>query len=168
MNEQSPAIGRSSRRLRYATMAMILLYELGVGFGVWLLLSGRRQEVALVQVHDSGLAPWPAAITLLAQGLLIGLALFRVVRLLARVEAGATFGVARELRGFALYLFLAVLATMLTPPLLPAALEGAAAGINFAFGSGEALMLLITGLLFLVARLLDEAQRLAEDHNQIV
>ena len=28
--------------------------------------------------------------------------------------------------------------------------------------------LLVTGLLFLVARLLDEAQRLAEDHSQIV
>lgn len=168
MNEQSSSIGRSARRLRYATMGLILLYELGVGFGVWLLLSGRRQDISLVQVHDSGLAPWPAALTLLAQGLLVGLALFRVVRLLARIESGPTFGVARELRGFALYLFLAVLATVLMPPLLTAAIGGGAAGISLAFGSGEALMLLITGLLFLVARLLDEAQRLAEDHSQIV
>ena len=29
-------------------------------------------------------------------------------------------------------------------------------------------MLLVTGLLFFVARLLDEAQRLADDHSQIV
>ena len=37
-----------------------------------------------------------------------------------------------------------------------------------ALGGGAALMLLVTGLLFFVARLLDEAQRLADDHSQIV
>ena len=168
MNGIASGIRRSARRLRYATMALILLYELGVAVGAWLLLSGRSREVSLIQIHDSGLAPWPAALTLLAVGLLVGLALFRMVRLLARIEAGAAFGVARELRGFALFLFLAVLATVLMPPLLTAALEGGAGGINLAFGSGQALMLLITGLLFLVARLLDEAQRLADDHSQIV
>ena len=34
MNQQASSIGRSARRLRYATMALILLYELGVGFYV--------------------------------------------------------------------------------------------------------------------------------------
>jgi len=39
---------------------------------------------------------------------------------------------------------------------------------SLSLDSGEALMLLVTGLLFFVARLLAEAQRLADEHSQIV
>ena len=52
------------------------------------------------------------------------------------------------------------------PPLLQ--LASGARQLELSLGGGEALMLLLTGLLFFVARLLDEARRLAEEHSQIV
>jgi len=91
--------------------------------------------------------------------------------MLRKVEGGAPFEVARDLRGFAFYLFLATLATILAWPLSQIALaimNGDAHQLHLEIGSGQVFSLLITALLFLVARLLDEAQRLADDHSQIV
>ena len=167
MNDPPPAIRRSARRLRFVTLALIVLYEAGVAFGVWILLTGRQAGFSWVEVHDSGIAPRPAALTLIALGLLIGLALSRLVRLLRRIEQGAVFGVARDLRGFAFYIFMGVIATVLMPPVLTLLLE-TGNRTEFRFGSSEAITLLLTGLLFLVAKVLDEAQQLAEDHSQIV
>jgi hypothetical protein len=50
---------------------------------------------------DSGLPPWIAAASLLLIGLLVGIALFRLARMLGRVEAGGPFAAAGDLRGFA-------------------------------------------------------------------
>jgi hypothetical protein len=105
------------------------------------------------------------AIALLLFGLLIGLAMLRAAALLRAVEGGQVFP-ARPLRGFALWLFLTVLFAVLGPPLLQ--LASGTRHLVLSLGGGEALMLLLTGLLFFVARLLDEAQRLADDHSQIV
>ena len=52
-------------------------------------------------------------------GLLLGLALLKLVAMLRRIEGGAPFAAA-GLRGFARYLFLAVLASVLAPPLIQA------------------------------------------------
>jgi hypothetical protein len=171
MTELPLQIRVSARRLRYVALAAIALFELLLLFAAWMLVAGRRGEFSAVRIHDSGLPPWAAAASLLLVGLLVGIALFRLVRMLGRVEAGAPFAAAGDLRGFAFYLLLAVIASVFAPALLGLALASAAGAphrLDLALGSTEFLTLLVSGLLFFVARLLDEAQRLADDHSQIV
>lgn len=171
MSELPPQIRASARRLRFVALAAIFLFELVLLFAAWVLIAGRRDEYSALQIHDSGLPPWAAAATLLLVGLLVGLALFRLVRMLSRVEAGAPFAAAGDLRGFAFYLLLAVAASVFVPPLLQLGISSASDAphrLDFALGGTELLTLLVSGLLFFVARLLDEAQRLADDHSQIV
>jgi hypothetical protein len=171
MSELPLQIRTSARRLRYVALAAIALFELVLLFAIWMLLAGRRSEYGALQIHDSGLPPWATAACLLLVGLLVGLALLRLVRMLGRVEAGAPFAAAGDLRGFAFYLLLAVIASVFAPPLLElgiALASGSEHRLAFALGSTELLTLLVSGLLFFVARLLDEAQCLADDHSQIV
>jgi hypothetical protein len=171
MSELPPKIRASARRLRYVALAAITLFELVLLFAAWVLIAGRRDEFPAVQIHDSGLPPWAAAASLLLVGLLVGIALFRLVRMLSRVEAGAPFAAAGDLRGFAFYLLLAVIASVLAPALLGlgiAAATGAPHQLDLALGGTELFTLLVSALLFFVARLLDEAQSLADDHSQIV
>ena len=65
-----------------------------------------------------------------------------------------------------------MLASVLLPPLILLALGArprpAAQRMTFALAGSDLLMLFVTGLLFFVARLLDEAQRVADDFSQIV
>ena len=171
MSELPPQIRRSARRLRYVALAAIILFELVLLFAAWVLMTGRRDEYSALEIHDSGLPPWAASLLLLVIGLLVGIALFRLVRMLGRVEAGAPFAAAGDLRGFAFYLLVAVIASVFVPPLLQLGIglgSGAPHRIAFSLGGTELLTLLVSGLLFFVARLLDEAQRLADDHSQIV
>ncbi len=49
-----------------------------------------------------------------------------------------------------------------------AAFSGGPHRVALDFGASDSLALLVSALLFFVARLLDEAQRLADDHSQIV
>jgi len=165
MRDASPSIRRAARRLRLFTLFGIALAELFILFAAWVLVEGRAADFPALEIRTGGLAPWPAAGILILFGLLLGLALLKLAAMLRQIEGGAPFASA-GLRGFARYLFLAVLASVLAPPFVQAATG--AARVNLALGGGAALMLLVTGLLFFVARLLDEAQRLADDHSQIV
>jgi len=171
MTELPPQIRASARRLRYVALAAIALFELLLLFAVFVLIAGRRDDFPALHINDSGLPPWIAAASLLLIGLLVGIALFRLARMLGRVEAGAPFAAAGDLRGFAFYLLLAVLASVLVPTLLGVGADlaaGARHRVAFSMGGTELLALLVSALLFFVARLLDEAQRLADDHSQIV
>ena len=166
MSEISDRTRLAARRLRFVALAAIVLLEAAFIGAALLMAAGAQGTVPVMIVHDSGLAAWPAAALLLLTGLLIGLALWRLVRLLGRVERGAPFGAAGELRGFAFWLLLAVLLSIVGPPVAQVA-TGAHA-LRLALDSDQAVMLLVAGLLFLVARLLDSAQALAEEHEQIV
>lgn len=165
MNEPPPKLRRAARRLRLFALFATVVIELLILFAAWVTLSGNAASFPAMEINTGGLPPVPGAISLLLFGLLVGLGLLRAAALLRAVEAGEAFP-ARALRGFALYLFLAVLFTVFAPPLLH--LASGSRRIVLALDGGQALMLLLTGLLFFVARLLDEAQRLADDHSQIV
>lgn len=165
MSETPPKIARAARRLRLAALFGIALIELFILFTAWVVVEGRGAEFAALRIEADGLPHWVTASTLLLFGLLLGLALLRLVAMLRQIEGGAPFAAA-GLRGFARYLFLAVLAPVLVPPLIQIATG--APRISASLGGGTALMLMVTALLFFVARLLDEAQRLADDHSQIV
>ena len=165
MTEPSPKLRRAARRLRLAALFAGALVELVILFAAWVQYNGNAASFPALRIETGGLPPVPGAIALLLMALLLGLALLRATALLRAVEAGQAFP-ARPLRGFAMWLFLLVLFGVLGPPLL--ALAGGAHRLELSLGGGELLMLLLTGLLFFVARLLDEAQRLADDHSQIV
>lgn len=155
----------TARRLRHVTQAGIALVAGTSAAAAWALAAGRAEGLGVLRIETEGLAPWPAALSLLAVGALLAAALLQLVRMLRQVEAGASFAAA-PLRGFALFLFLAVLASILLAPLLDVAFGGDR--LVLAASGGDALMLFVTGLLFFVARLLDEAQRVADDASQIV
>ena len=163
--EAQRRIVRSAHRLRLVTIAAIAILVLAVVFAA-AALTGVIPASTSVSVDTSGLTGSPAALVLLVPAALVAAALLEVAAMLRVVERGAPFGAARRLRRFALYLFLAVLAGVLLPPLVHLAVGGDRA--TFALTSGEALMLFVTGLLFFVARLLEEAQRVADEHGQIV
>src|SRR5690349_1093736 len=168
MSERSPSIRPAARRLRLVTLVSILLVELIVLLAVWAVLFGRRADLPAVHIEDAGLPAWPTAIGLLLIGLFVGLALLRLARMLGKVEAGALFPAA-DLRGFALWLFVSVLVSILLPMVAPLLAPGPGPhrlALNLSLT--EALMLLISGLLFFVARLLDAAQAIADDASQIV
>jgi hypothetical protein len=171
MTTLPPEIRRSARRLRYAALVLIALLELLLLFASWVLVSGRTGEFPALHIHVSGLPPWAGALTLLLAGILGGIALLRLVRMLVRVEAGEPFAAAGDLRGFAFYLMLAIAASVFVPAFFQlgiAAFSGGPHRVALDFGASDSLALLVSALLFFVARLLDEAQRLADDHSQIV
>jgi MFS-type transporter involved in bile tolerance (Atg22 family) len=156
---------RAARRLRLVAMFATALVELVILFAAWVTLNGNGANFPALKIETGGLPPMLGAISLVLFGLLIGLIMLRAAALLRAVEAGQVFP-ARPLRGFALWLFLTVLYSVLGPPLL--SLATGAHRLDLDLGGSQLLMLLITALLFFVARLLDEAQRLADDHSQIV
>ncbi|WP_129790926.1 hypothetical protein [Sphingosinicella sp. CPCC 101087] len=154
------------------TLAAVGLLVVGTAAAAWILITGRAPSGTVRIVVDSGgLAGSPAAVVLVATALLLAVALCHLAGMLRKVENGRPFETAAGLRGFAFYLFLAVLASILLPPVIQLGLAAGGAGPRSAalsIGGGELLMMLVTGLLFLVARLLDEAQRVDEDARQIV
>jgi hypothetical protein len=171
MMKISEPMRRAARRLRLVTIGAIGLLALGTAAAAAIQLSAEPHVApAVVEVDAAGLPPVQGAIMLVAIAILVGLALLRLARMLGRVEQGSPFAGGGELRGFAFYLLLSVLAAILLPPLLQlasAAISGTGR-VTLALEGGQLLMLLVTGLLFLVARLLDEAQRVADDASQIV
>ena len=165
MNETPLKLRRSARRLRLAALLATALIELLILFAAWVTLNGNAASFPGLEIRTGDLPPVPGAIALLLFGLLIGLAFLRAAALLRAVEAGEIFP-ARHLRGFAFWLFLAVLFPLLGHPLLQ--LASGTHRMILSLSGGEALMLLLTDLLFFVARLLAEAQSLGDEHSQIV
>lgn len=165
MNEPHPKLARAARRLRLVASFATALVELVILFAAWVTLNGTQASFPALQIETGGLAPVPGAISLILFGLLIGLALLRAIALLRAVEAGQAFP-ARQLRGFAFWLFMTVLFGVIGHPLIQ--LASGAHSLVLSLSGGEALTLLLSGLLFFVARLLAEAERLADEHSQIV
>ncbi len=164
-------LARSARFLRWVTFAGVALVGAAMVLGTWALLGGGAFEGAMrFSVDTGGLHPAPAAAVLIAAGALVVLALLEIVRMLRAVEQGAPFRTGERLRRFALYLFLSLLVGSLLPPLiqLVMALAGTPQRVFLSLDSEQMLMLFVTGLLFFVARLLEAAQQVAEDHEQIV
>lgn len=171
MNDVPDRLRRSAHILRLVTLVAAALLGMVSALAAWKLLGGRGLEFDAIRIDDAGMAPWPVALSILLVAALVVLALLRLARMLAKVGGGSPFGAAHDLRGFAFYLFLSVIASVLAAPLLQITLRAGGAAphpLNLSLSTNEALMLLITGLLFFVARLLDEAQRVADDASQIV
>ena len=164
-------LARSARVLRWVTMAGIAIVAAGILFGCWVLAFPPQSGGGITfSVDTDGLNPAGAAAVLIAAGAALILALLQLMRMLRAVEQGAPFRTGAGLRRFALYLFLSLLAAVLLPPLIQLSqrLLGTGQRVNFSISGEELLMLFVAGLLFFVARLLEAAQAVAEDHQQIV
>jgi len=169
MSEFPVKTRRSARLMRLVTLFGIALLVIVTVFAAWASVAGTPNfDPVDVRIDAGGLSGWPATIVLLVTSALLVIALSYMVAMLRRVESGAPFAAARQLRGFARFLFLAVLASVLLPPLFQLALGPPDQRVMFALAGSDLLMLFVTGLLFFVARLLDEAQRVADDFSQIV
>lgn len=158
-----------AKRLRWTILVLMLL-----AFGLhviarWGLQTTHVRVVAGAARVASGLSL--ALASDLAAALFI-FALWRLVRMLRRVEEGDFFSapLTIEFRGFALFLFLSALASVPLPMLLAfiAAHGQADADPMLMVDFRDVWTLCVAGLMFLIARLFDEAQRLDADLREIV
>jgi hypothetical protein len=131
-----------------------------------------RGAPVVATIEAGGLPPgWGAALAL-AYTLLVSTALVELCRMLRRVEQGDAFSPAaiRHFRRFAAWLAVAAFAAILLPALavlLRAAFAGSG-GARLDLDGGDALFLLLSVLMFLIARLFEAAARYQQDSNEIV
>lgn len=102
--------------------------------------------------------------------LLILLSLWQLASMLGLIRRGARFSppVTRRFRGFALLLFFAAALTLLAPLVALFVSPPDPHRIQIPLNFRDIWTMVVTGVLFLVARLLDEAQRIESDLSEIV
>jgi hypothetical protein len=146
-------------------------------FGVFAVLTGRT-DPSLPLSFALGVTNtyyrWAGLIVVLLTGAPFAYGLWRLSLMLKSAETGQVFSVeaASHLRSFALWVFVAAMASILLPMLVNIAF-GLMAGLpnerlRVDFDGSDLFVLLISGLLFLVARLIEAAHAIAEDNRQIV
>ena len=174
---QAARVSRGARMLRRVVLAGVIVL-LGMTAAALLMPpivpNGTHATViAMIEIRDDGM---PHAAALMNAVLLCGLltiGLMRLVRMLRRIESGELFSarVTQDLRAFALFALLSALVSTLGPAvtrLFTAIGQNGSGEIKLGADNQDIWLLLFTGLLFLVARLLDEATRIVDDHKQIV
>lgn len=166
MAENSRAhIVRLARRLRWtvwvvivAAAALYLAARVGLSWGNFHVLTSGADGRALTLSRDLS-----AALTIAA--------LWQLTRMLALVEQGERFSppVTRSFRWFAMLLLAAATVTVVAPPVaVLLAPIPASHRIELPLNFRDIWTMVITGVLFLVAQLLDEAQRIESDLSEIV
>jgi hypothetical protein len=166
---------RHARRLRWAVIGVLVLTALILAVGLY-------AEMEVLQGRSGGISPsalrignvgWPEWWTLCLAGVAVLVALWRLAHMLKCIEGGEIFTrqTTGDLRHFAAWILVATLLWTFLPAAVRvfSALVGAPMGHEMIQVDGsQFLMVLVSGVLFFVARLLDAAQRLADDHRQIV
>jgi hypothetical protein len=158
------SISRSASRLRVAVLIVMAAFALLLGL-VWF---GRAGAPVRVEVHAGGVwndPRWSATLVFV----LVELALFQLVRMLAAVRAGELFSarVVRHFRQFAFWLMvLAILGV--AGPLVGSALGGERGNVALVLDLRHLITLGVTLLLFLLARLLERARQIEEEVREFV
>jgi len=170
---QAVRVRRTARLLRHGVLGGVAVL-LVVTCAALLIPKGANHPVAaIIEIHEEGV---PHAAALVLAVLLCGLltvGLIRLLRMLRRIESGELFSplVTRDLKAFTLFALLSAVVSTLGPPAIHLiSLLGRSGGHELTLGAdnSDIWLLLFTGLLFLVARLLDEAIRIVDDHQQII
>lgn len=169
-------LARDARRLRRATLlGLIAVLGLLVAGTLQGLLQG--SEPAMLRISsrpDPAARDWLGILVALGTSLPFAMALWQLNLMLACIERGQIFvqPTIAHLRRFALYVLIAAITSILLPPaatVLAGLADGAALSrVTITFDGGDFFILLASGLLFFVVKLLGEAQRLAEDNRMIV
>jgi len=170
--EKSNHLVRAARRLRWVVwlgvVAAPVLTLAGLG-GAW---RGESSGWGGATLDTGGLSlPWATWLAI-AQGGLVAAALYQLAVLLGQVAPGQLFPpqVARRFGRFAALLLCAVLVHGVLPALSAAWLAYARGDsyVALQLDAADFLSLLVTAVLWLVARFFAEAARLEEDQRSIV
>ena len=163
----SEPIARAARRLRLLVVAgiglVIAVYLIGV-FG---------PELGPVRVQSHSELDGSAGLGLITLTLLpFVAALARLAQMLDAIAAGPLFGpkVTRAFRGFAFWLFVAILVDVLAEPIVEIIRRASAGGGRavLAFELRDLLMLAGTLFLFLLARMMEQARAIEAELEEIV
>lgn len=162
---------RFARVLRWAALAAGGFYAAATAAAL-LTWSGWGSRVVSATLDDAGLPPaWAAGIALLL-AVLTGAAMWQLAKMLARVGEGQVFSseVIARFRSFCLFFLLMLLARSLLPVAasLLLAMQAGSGNIRLVFDGGDIVTLVIAGLLYLVARLFEQAARWEDDSRSIV
>lgn len=157
-------IARSAARLQIAVM-VVMAVILGLVGLVWF---GTGDGPVRVEVHDKGVwndPRWSATLVFL----LVELALFQLVRMLAAVRDGELFSarVVGHFRQFALWLMVLAIVGV-AGPLVGSAMNGDRDNLALVLDLRHLITLGVTLLLFLLARLLERARQIEEENREFV
>ena len=162
-----PAIASSARRLRLLVLLGIVLVVALYAIGRW------GPQLGPVRVDTRAAGPgWLGLRATELALLLFVVAMARLAQMLGAIAKGPLFGpdVTKAFRGFAFWLFLAILADMLAPVALAAAetLQAGGDRIEIAFELRDLLMLAGFLFLFLLARIMERARAIEAELEEIV
>ncbi|MDG2534821.1 DUF2975 domain-containing protein [Sphingomonas sp. HITSZ_GF] len=158
-------LARHARRLRIAAVAGAVALPL-------LLVVAALLPAGIVHLETDGLPLGWGVVIALVVILPMSAALFALAAMLGRIEVGDRFSpaVTRDFHRFTRLLLVTAIAETLRPSLaqLVAAALGTGKRILLGIDDSHFLLLIVALVLFLVARLFDEAARLEEDSRSIV
>lgn len=173
--ESSPKLARGARRLYWASLLSLLVVAATILYAAADLAWGVGVGSAIRLGDGGGALHGDQLLTAVVSGVVFALGLWRLARMARRIEAGELFAPATiaDMRAFTALVLASALVSILLPPLVAfaRALATAPPGarqVTLSFSGGDFFGLLVSAILFLVARLLTEAQRIADDMNQIV
>lgn len=168
-------LSHGARRLRFGTgAALAAVLGVTVYAAVAALIGPGQADEVQILGSDGVPAGRAGLIAAALTGLPLSIALWRLMRMLREIERGRIFTAAtiRELRGFALFVMLSALASIVVLPAFNIAAALAAGAdqtkITLTLDTADFFSVLISVLLFFVARLFGEAQRIADENEQIV
>jgi hypothetical protein len=171
------ALALRARRLRFVTSAAILLVLAIMSFAVYASVAGMTDPTLPVSFAlgvTNSYFRWAGLAVVLLTGAPFAYALWRLTRMMRCAERGEIFSsaAAAHLRAFALWVFVAAVASILLPVVLNISLgllQGfPAERLRVDFDGSDLFILLVSGLLFFVARLIEAAQAIADDNRRIV
>ena len=173
MGNDVTGLQRAARHLRFATWLSLCVVVVIGAYGVSSFVIGSHGPISVSSAsgRDRG---WGDDLVVAATCLVFALGLRRLARMLRRMEGGAFFTAETiaDLRAFTLFTLVSAIISIVLPTVF--ALAGAltasdnAGAIRLTFEGGDFFSLLVSGLLFFIARLLAEAQRIADDSSQII
>lgn len=173
MHSTDIASGVSSfaRMLRWVALGAGAFYVAST-VAALLAWSGWGSRVVSATLDTAGLPPaWAAGMALLL-AVLAAAAMWQLAQMLARIGNGQVFSaeVIRRFRSFCLFFLLMLLARSLLPAVVTLLLgiQADTGPIRLAFDGGDIITLVIAGLLYLVARLFEQAARWEDDSRSIV
>ena len=163
---ENSTIIRSARRLRvaiFAVMALMVILYSAARFGVQ--LGGAKIE-SRVHGQDPSTAKLMADVTLL----LLVVAFLQLTRMLGRIASGELFTaqVIGHFRGFALWLLITALFGLAGPLAVSLLAVGRANHLQFVLDFQKLLLVAVTLVLFLLARLLERARAIDEEVREFV
>lgn len=174
----SSRIESSARGLRRLTLTALVMVIVVTTLGA-IAFGGSNAKLGPLS-FETGLESFGAhghlagATMMIAGGALFAYALWRLSRMLALVAQGEAFssGTVRHLRAFAFYAFASTAASIMLPPLAQLLIilsrPVRTGKLTLSVDGSDLWALLISGFLFLVARLMSEAQRIADENRMIV